>query len=449
MSTTSVVITFANNTSVTLSVPLGDTSLSVNYLTGVKVKEAVNKAGSMPVGVVSANTLSITLNTSDLSLMPDNTSSAYYGYMDNSATVNVSVTDDSGTVSWCTFYVNKWQSAVSSTTPYKVIIEASDKMTSIGKNAVPDLLYSGNTNSKDFVKGILVKLNAVLPEKYRIKFSDNLLDFGKYLNVQQTYIKAQTMFDFFNTISQSLLSNIFISRGDYLISEPILDVNNNQGEPIYSISDINNVYSASLNQTSDVVYSKVDVNHLTYSIGADDVITSLSNVSIPSGVSTLSDLSFSSPVFKINSVMFGSNASSFVSVQSISYNAGRAQIVVNNSSDSSLVCDVVVRGQILKENKVLYSAVGGNSAGDTCTVTNSLVPVSQAQTYASDLLNVVAYNSSEITCIGYFNPRIQLCDIVNVDLSRSVRVSGRYKVTSLEWSLGTTISCVLKCKKVN
>ena len=130
----SVIITLEDGTNIDISLVTGGSISAIkNYITSLEVLESTNAQNKNPVGVVSSNTVKITLNSNDRTLLPDNEQSPYYGKMNTNAKVKVTVTDDDGSVTFNTFYVSSWVSNISSDNPTQVVIEATDLLSIINK----------------------------------------------------------------------------------------------------------------------------------------------------------------------------------------------------------------------------------------------------------------------------------------------------------------------------
>ena len=93
-------ITLSDGTEININNNINNQSNSniKNFITDVSLDEKLNAQNNNPVGVVSSNTLKISLNSNDRSLFPDNSNSPYYGKMDNSARVYLTLIDNDGTI---------------------------------------------------------------------------------------------------------------------------------------------------------------------------------------------------------------------------------------------------------------------------------------------------------------------------------------------------------------
>ena len=117
----SVIITLNNGTEIDISLStVGEKTNLTNYITDINIDESTNTQNNNPVGVVSSNTLKLVLNSMDRSLFPENVNSKYYGLMNNTATVKVTLEDVDGTVEFNTFYVSNWKSNITTYSNYYI-----------------------------------------------------------------------------------------------------------------------------------------------------------------------------------------------------------------------------------------------------------------------------------------------------------------------------------------
>lgn len=429
-----VTITLANNQTITIDL----NTVSTNYLTSIDINEETATENNNPVGVVSSNTLKMTLNTEDLSLIPNNPDSVYYPYMNNSATVNVKVTSEDGDVNFETFYVSSWKSNISSSNPHRVVIEATDLLSLIGKNTIPDTELVKTQATGAYLRAVIAKLNEKLPQKYRITtdISDN--DFSHFPTIQYPSYSQNNMATLFNTISQSTLTNLYLTRQNKLVSDYLLD--NNHSQTVATLSDKVNVLSASLDSSSLVNYNSVRVNYYLNTVNDNTLLTSLDAQTLVAG-----DNAFSIPLsntYKIAYIKVTTADGGKVETVAFSYSKDTCDLIL--SSESATTCKIEIYGQTLKENKMGLTVQRQSSSNETLEVTNTLLPEASIQSFATNLLNLVEKRGKELKLEGFFNPELKLGDIVTVDCESSINTQGTYKIVGLNWKIGNTLKCTCK-----
>lgn len=436
----SITITLSNNTTITIA--LDETGEPTNYATGVEVTEETGTENNNPVGVVSSNLLKLAINTKDLSLIPQNKQSPYYGFMNNTATVTVTVETVDGLITFETFYVNDWKSNISSSNPYGVIINCVDLMSLMNKNSTPPAQLVKQQATGTYLLNILTKLNENLPEKYHVETNITDGSFRDFYNIQYPIFSEDTMAVFLNTISQCTLTNFYLNRSNILVADNLLD--DSEAEAVATLSDSVNVFSASLDSQGMVNYSAVKVNYFLYTINDTSLLTSLDSQTLEIG-----DNPFTIPlsnVFKVNYIKVITDGLDKVETTGFSYSKDSCNLIL--TSTEATTCTIEIYGQTLRENKMSLTVSRENSSNETLEVTNRLLPESSISTFANKLLEIVDVRGQELTLEGFFNPALKLGDIVNVDCRKSINTSGRYKIIALKWKITSTIKCTCKLIKI-
>lgn len=441
----SVIITLSNNTEIDISLSaLGEATNLTNYITEIDIDESTNTQNNNPVGVVSSNTLKLTLNSMDRSLFPENTKSPYYGLMNNTATIKVTLEDVDGTVEFNTFYVNNWKSDITSQRPNKVTIECTDLLSIINKNNVPSGVITQKLSTKDAFIYMIDKLNAKLEEKYRVQYDEANIAFDVFDSIEYDNLDTGSMSDWLNTLSQCTLTNIYIARDDKLRTDYCLD--DTAKESVCNLSDKINITSASVDTGGLVNYTGVKTNYIVNTINNMNKLTTLSNQVVKPGMNLFDNISLGSKVFRINVVRLISNESSALKLAKLEYDKRVCSIQVENSTQMNIDCTIEVYGQSLKEN-TLSVTKNKNSSNEILSVTNKLILPDYAELYTDNLLSLVGLRNSSISVTGFFNPRIKLGDTVYVDVEKSINTSGYYKVIGLQWKISNTLKCTAKLIK--
>lgn len=434
-----IVITLNDGTNIDVSIPsVGELANVKNYVTDVTIDESLNAQNNNPVGVVSSNTVKIGLRSIDRVLQPDNPNSTYFGKMDNTATIQISLTDVDGIVNFNTFFVSNWTSNITSSDPYKVTIECTDLLGIINKNSVPGEEIVKNINTSDAVKYVVNELNKLLDQKYKINYLDNEIDFSAFPVLDYNNIEANSMSTYFNVICQSTLTNLYYTRDNRLKTDYCLD--DSPKESVCTLSDKVNIVSASVDKGGLVGYTGVKVNYLINTINEISELTSLSNQVLKPGINTFENIELTNKVYKVTAVRVSTNTDDIMSIQSVQYGRKRANIIINNPTTEDVTCTITIYGQSLRENK-LFSQKIKTGSNEILEVTNSLLSKTYIDKFVDGLLSLIGIRASSIKISGFFNPRIRLGDTVYVDVESSINTKGYYKVVSLKWKVTNTIRC--------
>lgn len=441
----SVLITLSNDTEIDISLStVGEKANLKNYITEIDINESTNTQNNNPVGVVSSNTLKLTLNSHDRSLFPENNKSPYYGLMNNTATVKVTLEDIDGTVGFNTFYVSNWKSNITAQTPNKVIIECTDLLSIINKNSVPSGVITKNLSTKQAFIYMLDSLNKSMTSKYKIQYDEKDIVFTTFNRIEYDNLDTSSMGDWLNTVSQCTLTNIYIARDDKIKTDYCLD--DKTTESVCTLSDKVNIIDASVDTGGLVNYTGVKTNYIVNTINNMTKLTTLSNQLVKPGSSLFDNISLGSKVFRINAVRLISDESSALKLTKLDYDKRTCNLEVENTTNVDINCTIEVYGQSLKEN-TLSVTKNKNSSNEILTVTNKLILPEYVDTYTNNLLKLVGIRNSSLSVTGFFNPRIKLGDTVYIEVDKSINTSGYYKVIELQWKISNTIKCTAKLIK--
>ena len=428
-----------------IDVSLNQNSSNTNYITNIEIEESLSTSNQNPVGVVSSNILKMELNSVDRSLFPDNVNSAYYGNMNNSAKIKVILEDEEGLVEFTSFYISSWTNSVTSTNPYKVVIEATDILSIVNKNNVPSDVIVDRISTKQAFINMIEALNRQLQADYQVKYNQADINFDTFPTIEYENIETNNMSDWLNTLSQSTLTNIYISRDGYLKTDYLLDDTINQ--VVCDLSDKVNITFASLDNQL-VNYSGVKTTYITNDILPSNKLTTVSNLLCKPGLNKFEYISLNNKTYRINAVRLITSVDRALELITLQYNKRTATLEINNKlPDQDVTFAVEIYGQTLKENQ-LTLLKSYNTTNEILQVTNRLVLPVDVESFTDGLLSLVSLKNSSLELQGFFNPRIQLGDIVKVDVLQSVNTEGYYKVIGLKWKITNTLKCTMKLLKI-
>ena len=440
-----VIITLRDNTKIDISLStIGEKANLTNYITEIDIDESTNVQNNNPVGVVSSNTLKISLNSNDRSLFPDNVESQYYGLMDNTATVNVTLEDIDGTVEFNTFYISNWKSNITSQSPNKVIIECTDLLSIINKNSVPSGIITQNIATKEAFIYMLNKLNEQLEDKYKVQYNDSDIAFNIFNSIEYNNLETESMGEWLNTLSQCTLTNIYIGRDNKIKTDYCLD--DVASESVCILSDKINITNASVDTGGLVNYTGVKTNYITNTINNMDRLTTLSNQLVKPGSNLFDNINMGSKIFRISAVRLKSDKDSALKLTKLEYDKRTCNITIENTTTEDINCTIEIYGQALKEN-ILSVTKTKSSSNEILNVTNKLILPEHADLYTEKLLSLIGIRNSNISVTGFFNPRIKLGDTVYLDVEKSINTKGYYKIIGLQWRISNTIKCTAKLIK--
>ena len=441
-------ITLSDGTEIDINNSISNQSNSniSNFITDVSLDENLNAQNNNPVGVVSSNTLKISLNSNDRSLFPDNSNSPYYGKMDNSARVYLTLIDNDGTITFNTFYVSNWTTSISSSTPYRVIIECTDLLSIICKNNIENILITDNLSTSEALIYMLDRYNASIEDKYKVHYNANDIKFDNFNHIVLDNIDSENIGSWFNILSQSTLTNLYIDRDDLFKTDNCLD--DKASESVCTLSDKINITQASVDSGGLVRYNGVKTNYIVNSLNGISQIINMNGQSLSGGSNKINDINFSQRVYKVTGICLNVHNSIPVDITDFTYNQRRAKLELYNNSGDIVNVDIVISGQTFMENTLSITKLNDSSSNEILEVTNKLLSADDAEIFTSNLLKLCGLRNSSLTVTGFINPRIKLGDTVYVDLESSINTKGYYKVVGINMKINNIIKTTLKLIKI-
>ena len=441
-------ITLSDDTEIDINNSISNKSNSniANFITDVSLDEKLNAQNNNPVGVVSSNTLKISLNSNDRSLFPDNSNSPYYGKMDNSARVYLTLKDNDGTITFNTFYVSNWTTSISSSTPYRVIIECTDLLSIICKNNIENILITDNLSTSEALIYMLDSYNASIEDKYKVHYDASSIKFDNFNHIVLDNIDSENIGSWFNILSQSTLTNLYIDRDDLFKTDNCLD--DKASESVCTLSDKINITQASVDSGGLVRYNGVKTNYIVNSLNGISEIINMNGQSLKGGSNKINDIKFSQRVYKVTGICLNVHNSIQVDITDFTYNQRRAKLELYNNSGDTVNVDIIISGQTFMENTLSITKLNDSSSNEILEVTNKLLSADDAEIFTSNLLKLCGLRNSSLSVTGFINPRIKLGNTVYVDLESSINTKGYYKVVGINMKISNTIKTTLKLIKI-
>jgi len=410
---------------------------SDNYLSSIKLREEISSNNDLTIGVNSSNTLDLVIVTNNKALIPENENSLYYGYMNDTAMLEVYIIESNDTLYFGKYYVKTWKSNITSDTPNNVEISAVCIMSIISEQAVPDVLINSGINIKDYLIDIIEELNQTLPSNRQILYRENDINFDEFPTMQFSNLDTENMGNCLNGLSQCTLTNIFTSRDGYIKTDYSCDDEGNE-----ATYELNVMVSANAGSGNLINYDGVKVNYSLGNVLDIESIAGLYQQNVVQGDNEFKDIDLGQNIYKINRIeIIADDNNIYVGVKSARYNKNKMSLVVE--ADASTKININIYGQRLDDTSLVYEIDGKNKL----ELNNKVIFSTYIEKYAQEVNKLINYKNNCITIQGYFNPRIELTDIVYVNCLNAMGISGYYKVISMEWELGIFGLCEMTLMK--
>ncbi len=417
-----------------------------NYITNVRILEELSAMTENPVGAVSANSMVLDIISNNKDLIPENTLSPYFGYMNDKAIITVEITESLEVIAFGTWYVESWVSNVSSTTPSKVVIQAKDLMQIVRKNDVPQINVANETDIKQYLIAVIDAYNLTVTTDYRINYDVAGIKFDKFSDMQYINLDTSNMSNMITQISQSTITNIVIDRDNKLKTDYCAD--DTALESVCTLSDKVQITSVS---ESKGILSNYDGIKIKYALGvirAIDQIVELDTQILAIGETEFNNIELPDGIYKVNLIKVVTASDAYAYVSNIVYSKNKISITV--TSDTEVACNIKIFGQ-KTDGSSLYieKYINNNNTKSILEMSNTLVLNQDVDEFGDEMLKLMGIKHSMMTVSGWINPRIKLGDTVYLDAEASTKIPpGYYKVMSLEWVINSANKCTCKLMKV-
>ena len=154
----------------------------VNYGTSVKINEQLySTSGNNIVGNVCSNSLAIELVSNDKLLISSNEQSPYFGLMNDTAIIDVSVRVEGEETDTFMgrYFVSAWETGTSNSNANKVSISCVDLLSKIRHISLDKIRSYRNMSVCDYLKKVIDELNKNLPESMQILYDEEDLNIYK------------------------------------------------------------------------------------------------------------------------------------------------------------------------------------------------------------------------------------------------------------------------------
>lgn len=421
-----------------------------NYGTKCTLKQSLYKGSNTNViGNICSSTLAIEGRSLDKLLISSNEDSIYYNYMNNTAKIEIRCTgDDNVTTLMGTFYVDTWECGTSSSEYDTFYISCVDLLAKIKNISLHKVRIKQQLKFSEYLKTIIDTLNRSLPNDMQINYTLSTLQRMDNLysdNWQMYYnnIDRDNIETIFNTLAQNTLSYIWIDRTNTLQIDTLLD--DDESEAVCDFSGLENLFSYEIQQGDIGNYSGLSVEYIESIALKNEKLLELQDYQLYGGLNEISSKLSSAKTYKITLIDCNNDAE--MSASCVSYFNYKDEIDMTVSSTINTEQTITVYGETVEETyDRITKYANDNNKNNVLEIKNYLLRKEDIHTYVDNFLRLMTMKNSSISCEGWINPQVKLSDMVGVTGSRLV-IDGFYKVTELEYNLGTNYRCKAKMMK--
>ena len=378
-----------------------------DVVSDISLLEETSADSSNPLGSVSANELTVSLDNSLRYFTPTNTESPYYGKLKPNTLIKpylgVVLPDDSNEyVALGVFKSGDWSSPSSS---LESSVTAYDKLYEIGELDVPMLAMADNVTIGQLFEILFVGIGMSTDDYY--------IDTALTQVVQLGYISKGKVKAALQYLSVAGFCSVYTDRYG------VIQVKSNfmSGTPITTWTDNDQIINAENPQKYLDAYSVVRLSYKLPTKKALSTVLSITSYVIPAGGTTITAAEFSSgPIFYVEQVRLLGAINSVVA--NIEYGAWSITIGINNAGANETV-DIEVIGKSIDFTAFNYSVEDTNAinmfGSKELQIDNNLIQsLNVATSYAQSLLAYVSdpLVNFEVELRG--DPAIKVNDIVRI-----------------------------------
>ncbi|OPX88126.1 MAG: hypothetical protein A4E53_02143 [Pelotomaculum sp. PtaB.Bin104] len=375
-------------------------------ITSINLLEESRAESGNPIGLVSANEVTISLNNSSRVFTPTNTSSPYYDKLRPKVKVKPYLRVRTATdpevweeIPLGVFRTGDWSAQASS---IEATVTCYDRLYDLVEKDIPMIPVKKDTTVKAMFEALFSALG-LAPVEYDV-------DASLTQAIGRGWFDNNKVRDGLNALAVAGNCDVTMSRYDIVRVRP----NVVSGDAVAIFTDDNQIVSGDNPQRYLETYSAVKVKYRVPFTKASDVVLKIEDLTIQTGTTTLTPLSFTTgPVMTINQVKLTGAVNS--KVTDISHGAWTMTVVIENTGVAETVT-LEVFSQAIDAVGAEYTETDPGALFDkTLTIENSLIQSeAAAQAYAQGLLNYVKDPSATFSFNIRGNPAIELIDILRV-----------------------------------
>lgn len=434
---TNITIYFKNNTSYNLPLLDNNNNNLTTYCKSIKITEQLyNNNNNNIVGNISGNNLVLQVTSMDKLLVSTNEQSAYFGYMDDTAYIDVTCTYNNIEVSMGRYYVTSWENGTSSKDYNDITITCTNLLGKIKNISLRKMRLTRNISVTNYLVYVINILNNQLPASMQINY--NLNDLKIFKNSSYTWqlifnnIDRDTLEATLNSIAQNTLSHIWIDRLNYLKTDWLCD---DAGDtPVTQLNSTVNIldYGTDLSEINKA--SGVGVTYVENTSYEDKELLNISEYELIIGNNIIENLILNSnKIYNISDIEIICESGYAYCTSIFSYKNTLDLTII---ASTSTICSIKVYGTVINEatnNLVKYK--DNNYKSSTINIVNNILRKEIIPTFVDGVVHIASLKNSKVYATGWINPEVKLGDIVKLQGS-NMGVDNLYKVIGLEFTLG-------------
>jgi len=379
----------------------GDSIVSIAFLEESKADT------DNPLGAVSSNEITISLDNSTRAFTSTNTSSPYYGKLRPKIKIKpyLRVRTEIDPAAWeeiplGVFRTGDW--AVPSTS-LEATVTCYDRLYELAEKDIPMIPVKKDTTVKAMFEALFAALG-LAPTDYDV-------DASLTQAIGKGWFDNNQVRDGLNALAVAGNCSVSMNRLDVVRVRP----NVSTGAAVATMTDHNQIASGENPQKYLDTYSAVTIKYKIPYLKDSAVMLKIEEVAIPPGETVFEPLTFSSgPVMAIDYVLLqGANECEIKDIKNGAWTMG---ITIENTSEEDKTATLEVWGRVIDLVGAEYTATDPEASFDkTLNIENNLIQnEAAAASYAESLLDYVKDPNANFAFEVRGNPAIELIDVINI-----------------------------------
>lgn len=378
-------------------------------VSSISILEEVCDGNHNPIGNVTSNECTITLNNFGSWLSTGNLDSPFKGLLNPKVPFDVymGVEVDDYVVEYVPMGKFKSTDWTTQTSSLSTTVVGYDKLQEIMAMPIPMIPVVEDISMIDLIQLLFTAIG--------LKNSEYTIDANVSVLMRMGWLPGPTVGDALAAITTAGLCTISIDRLDRIAVRSNFQ---NNDDVVTSMTHSNQLVSVDNPQKFTETYSSIKVDYSIPSVGDATEILNITELTIPTGGIVLDNLQFNNgPVYNVTAVkLIGSK---FAYVEDIQCGAYSAKLTISNTGSPETV-NLVMTGTTVSLTTSSYTEVNAaavaNWGEDLFTIESPLIQYLQsAQKYAKSLLPMLSDPTAYFTAELRGNPSVEPMDIISID----------------------------------
>jgi hypothetical protein len=392
------------------------------------------------IGDVSSNTLTLEISSRDGLLISSNEDSKFYGFMNDTAQVKLSVTDEyNNTTFMGLFFVTEWNNDTTSSNYYTVTITCESIMQKIKDIVLQKFVLQRRVKFSTYLASVIDYINNSLSKDLKIKYTySTLKNIEKIYNtnwqIEYYELNNKTVETVLNTLALDTLSWIWIDRDNVLKVDCLQD--DTEDSSVCELTGSTNLLSYNISDGNIRNYSGIRVKYIKDVKYSDKQVLSVSDVNLTKGSNNELDYTLSSDqTYTVHTIEIDTTDGY---AYPTSVYSDSSSIEFNITSSTATTASITAFGKVFTptyKNKTKYKDNNNKDVENLLTIENYLLRGDCIDTYRDNFLRLINLKNNIITVTGWLNPALTLGNTVAVQGTR-LGISGYYKIVSMSFDFG-------------